>query len=239
MWYDSLYRFYSGREIPLYFVQIGENRPPSHVTQGIAFDIFNVLCDVQLYLGVKKWCFLMCLCILILNQNLMIKHFGAYTDMKITRKLLSAIFEYRSLTGEITHKHKPRMMFSSEAVYKSVNKRLEGTQATIKRNEGRLYCLVGKKPVRAVTVALACMGIDENDVLSVRYVDGNDKNLAWDNINARLKTDDTKLAVTVSDDAQVTINAVSKFTNVREAERVQRKIELLLKQYGFKGIGNE
>lgn len=131
------------------------------------------------------------------------------------------------------------MMFSSEAVYKSVNKRLEGTQATIKRNEGRLYCLVGKKPVRAVTVALACMGIDENDVLSVRYVDGNDKNLAWDNIDARLKTDDTKLAVTVSDDAQVTINAVSKFTNVREAERVQRKIELLLKQYGFKGIGNE
>lgn len=131
------------------------------------------------------------------------------------------------------------MMFSSEAVYKSVNKRLEGTQATIKRNEGRLYCLVGKKPVRAVVVALACMGIDESDVLSVRYVDGNDKNLAWDNIDARLKTDDTKLAVTVSDDAEVTINAVSKFTNVREAERVQRKIELLLKQYGFKGIGNE
>ena len=119
------------------------------------------------------------------------------------------------------------MMFSREAVYKSVNKRLEGTQAAIKRNEGRLYCLVGKKPVRAVVVALACMGIDESDVLSVRYVDGNDKNLAWDNIDARLKTDDTKLAVTVSDDAQVTINAVSKFTNVREAERVQRKIELL------------
>lgn len=155
--------------------------------------------------------------------------------MKITRKLLSAIFEYRSLTGEITHKHKPRMMFSSESVYKSVNKRLEGTQATIKRNGGRLYCLVGKKPVRAVTVALACMGIEEADVLSVRYVDGNDKNLAWDNIDARLKTDDTNLAVTVSDDAQVTINAVSKFTNVREAERVQRKIELLLKKYGFKG----
>jgi hypothetical protein len=83
------------------------------------------------------------------------------------------------------------------------------------------------------------MGIDESDVLSVRYVDGNPKNLAWDNIDARLKTDDTKLAVTVSDDAQVTINAVSKFTNVREAERVQRKIELLLKQYGFKGVVNE
>lgn len=159
--------------------------------------------------------------------------------MQITRKLLASIFEYRALTGEITHKHKPRIMFDTDKGCKVANKRLEGTQATIKRNGGRLYCLVGKKPVRAVTVALACMGIDEADVLSVRYVDGNDKNLAWDNIDARLKTDDTKLAVTVSDAAQVTINAVSKFTNIREAERVQRKVELLLKKYGFKGLGNE
>lgn len=155
--------------------------------------------------------------------------------MKIDWKLLAAIFNYRPLTGEITHAHKPRMMFDTDKGYNIANKRLEGTQATIKRNGNRLYCLVGKKPVRAVTVALACMGIDEADVLSVRYVDGNDKNLAWSNIDARLKTDDTGLAVTVSDDAQVTINAVSKFTNLREAERVQRKIELLLKQYGFKG----
>lgn len=159
--------------------------------------------------------------------------------MEITRKLLSAIFEYRALTGEITHKHKPRVMFDTDKGHKVANKRLEGTQATIKRNGGRLYCLVGKKPVRAVAVALACMGINESDVLSIRYVDGNDKNLAWDNIDARLKTDDTKLAVTVSNDAEVTINAVSKFTNTREAERVQRKIELLLKKYGFKGINNE
>ena len=156
--------------------------------------------------------------------------------MEITRKLLASIFEYRALTGEITHKHKPRMMFDTDKGYKVANKRLEGTQATITRNGNRLYCLVGKKPVRAVSVALACMGIDEQDVLSVRYVDGNDKNLAWSNIDARLKTDDTGLAVTVSDDARVTINAVSKFTNLDEAECVQRKIELLLKKYGFKGV---
>lgn len=159
--------------------------------------------------------------------------------MKITPKLIRSIFKYDYETGVITHDHKPREMFDSEIGYKSTNSRLYGSVATIERNGGSLYCLIGKKPVKAVTVALACMFVDEDDVSSVKFKDSNKKNLAWANLIPHLKESNDRRPLAKIDYMKnittIEVNATASFTCRKEAEAVKRQLEALMKGIGFRG----
>ena len=159
--------------------------------------------------------------------------------MKITPKLIRSIFKYDHETGVITHDHKPREMFDSDIGYKSTNSRLYGSVATIERNGGSLYCLIGKKPVKAVTVALACMFVDEDDVSAVNFKDSNKKNLAWANLIPHLKESHDRRPLAKIDYMKnittIEVNATASFTCRKEAEAVKRQLEALMKGIGFRG----
>lgn len=107
--------------------------------------------------------------------------------MTITSELLKEIFDYDPQAGVITHKLKPRSMFDSERGWKIANSRCMGKIATVGNSSGYLSVMVGQTPVVATKVALACMGVDLDNVSMVRFADGNKSNIKWSNLIIKKK----------------------------------------------------
>lgn len=157
--------------------------------------------------------------------------------MKIDGFELAELFNYDPSTGVITHKQKPRDLFKTDRGWKIANARLVGSVATVKRKGGYLYCMVGDIAVRAVTVALACMRIQDDDVTIAKYHDNDKTNLKFKNLDIRFKFTDERCEIVKpiyqQGRVRLDINTSAIFLNRKDSEDAKRKIDAVLKSYGF------
>jgi hypothetical protein len=117
--------------------------------------------------------------------------------------------------------------------------------ATVKRTGGNLYCFIKRKPVKATEVALACMRVRSDDVHSVKHHDNDKTNLKFKNLDIRFKFTDKRCAIVKpiyqQGRVRLDINTSAIFLSRKESEDAKRKIDAILKGYGFlpNGVKND